>query len=292
MEDEQRINITNYKSKYRGEPLYTVYGPKLLEEMTWAEVADALKETDIVLPLVGAVENHGPHCPLKSDNIQAVEVAKRAAIKLAAEGIKVVIGPLIPFGDSAHHMGFPGTITMRPGTAEDLLKDVLNSLILHGFRKICVISGHGGNPPFIYHACQEIYDKHKIRIASPDWMRVIFENWEPPVRKTNTPEREFHQGERGTSLTLAGCPELVDMSKAVASFAPEVERRRNKYGWWINVPYLMAYDTKAVAPMGHIGDATLATKEEGDYMLDKCGEYIADFVKEEFVARRDKPRST
>jgi len=268
-------------------PLYTVYGPKMLEEMTWAEVEDALKETDIVLPLVGAVENHGPHSPLNSDCIQAVEVAKRAARKLAAEGIKVVVGPLIPFGYSTHHMGFPGTITMGAATFHLLIKDVLNCLIRHGFRKIAVISGHGGNPSSIYLAINEIYEETKVRIAAPDWFPTLYETY-MKVAKSDSPEREFHQGERGTAMTLAACPELVNMSKAGRYFSEEFERRYNRYHKSVNLPYQIDYDIKSMTPVGYIGNAAAATKEVGEVLYEKAAEFIADFVREEFVAHKDK----
>jgi len=273
-------------TKSQKTPLYTVYGPKMLEEMTWAEVAEALKETDIALPVVGATENHGPHSPLSSDSIQGVEVAKRAARKLSAEGIKVVVGPLVPFGCSTHHMGFPGTITLQTVTFHQLLKDVLHCLVHHGFRNIAVISGHGGNKASIYLAVDEIYKETKIRIASPDWFGVLYEHY-MKVAKSDSPEREFHQGERATSLTLAACPELVDMNKAGRYFSEEYDRKYKRYGSRVNMSYLLDYDMRATTSVGYIGDAAAATKEVGELLYEACAEFVADFVKNEFVTRNN-----
>ena len=53
---------------------------KLLEEMSWPEIEAGLKETQTVILPVGATEEHGPHLPIFTDTIQAVEVAKGVAL--------------------------------------------------------------------------------------------------------------------------------------------------------------------------------------------------------------------
>jgi creatinine amidohydrolase len=278
------------KGKSERIPLYTVYGPKMLEDMTWAEVADALKETDIALPIVGSVENHGPHSPLRSDSIQGVEIAQRAALKLASKGIKSVVGPLIPFGYATHHMGFPGTITLRAATLHNLIKDVVRCLIQHGFRNIAVLNGHGGNLASIYLAVDEIYEETKkevknLRIAAPDWFPTMYETY-AKVAKDKEPERDFHQGERETSFTLAAVPELVNMKKAGKYYSEELDRKKALYGWSVNIPYYVDYDMKATTPVGFIGDATLASKEVGEALYEATSQFIADFVYNEFTRRR------
>ncbi len=268
------------------ETLYTVYGPKMLEDMAWTEVEEALKETDIVLPCVGAVENHGPHSPLSSDCIQAVEVAKRAAIKLANEGIKVVVGPLIPFGYSTHHMGFPGPITLRATTFHLLLKEVFQCLVHHGFKNIAVINGHGGNLASLYLAADELSADTKARIAVPDWFVPMYQKY-LEVAKSKDSTREFHQGERGTCLTLAARPELVDMSKAGKYFNEDYERKLKAYGKCVNMPYLINYDARGATPLGYIGDAAAATEEVGEILYETSAEFIAEFVKNEFIKKQE-----
>ena len=62
--------------------LYEVRGPKTLFEMTWEEVGEALKKTDIVIVPVGSTEQHGPHLPLGSDSLQGTDLAKRVVAGL------------------------------------------------------------------------------------------------------------------------------------------------------------------------------------------------------------------
>ena len=114
----------------------------LLEEMTWPEVEEALEAgwTTVVVA-VGAVEQHGPHLPLLVDAARgdrlAVEVARRLGDALVA--------PTIRIGCSEHHMGFPGTLTLRRATLEAICLDYVVSLARHGFTRICFVPSHGGN---------------------------------------------------------------------------------------------------------------------------------------------------
>ena len=114
----------------------------LLEEMTWPEVGEAIVDgrTTVVIA-VGAIEQHGPHLPLLVDAVRgdrlAVEVARRLGSALVAPTIRV--------GCSEHHMGFPGTLTLRRETLEAICLDYATSLARHGFTRLCFVPSHGGN---------------------------------------------------------------------------------------------------------------------------------------------------
>ena len=114
----------------------------LLEEMTWPEVERLLAAgyTSVVVA-AGAVEQHGPHLPLLVDAARgdrlAVEVARRLGNTLVAPTIRV--------GCSEHHMGFPGTISLRASTLKAICLDYTASLARHGFRTIGFVPSHGGN---------------------------------------------------------------------------------------------------------------------------------------------------
>src|SRR5512139_1299051 len=111
-----------------------------LPHMTWVEVEQALTHTDAVIIPLGSTEQHGRHLPLGTDSFEAVETAK-----LIAQKADVLVAPVVLAGLSSHHMGFPGTITLTPETFEAVVYETAQSLIGHGFRKILIFSGHGGN---------------------------------------------------------------------------------------------------------------------------------------------------
>ena len=114
----------------------------LLGELTWVEVEEYLARDDRLLLPVGSTEQHGRHLPLGTDASIAYAIAKEVG-----EATGVLVAPLLPYGMSLHHMAFPGTISLKPSTLEALILEVLQSLHQHGFRRILIVNGHGGNTP-------------------------------------------------------------------------------------------------------------------------------------------------
>ncbi len=115
-------------------------GPLILQEMTWQDVRDYLKTNDMVIIPLGSTEQQGPHLPLGTDLYEAFGISKIISSKTG-----VIVAPLVHVGYSEIHMGFPGTVTVRPETLEDLLFQSAESLIRHGFRKFLFFNYHGGN---------------------------------------------------------------------------------------------------------------------------------------------------
>ncbi|MBU0847720.1 creatininase family protein, partial [Patescibacteria group bacterium] len=122
-------------------------------KLTWPEVEDYLKTNDVILFPTGSTEQHGKHIAEDNDAFTAYEIAKRVA-----ERTGVLVAPTMPFGNSIHHMKFPGTMTLTFDTLVDVYKEVCESLISHGFKKIVIMNGHGGNTNAIAQALREIRD--------------------------------------------------------------------------------------------------------------------------------------
>ena len=118
-------------------------------ELEWARLKAgelrALAERDaiVVLP-VAAMEQHGPHLPVMVDSLLCAEVALRTARSVAARE-PVVVAPTVWSGLSEHHMPFGGTFTLDFATFSALLRCLCRSLVTHGFRRIFLLNGHGGN---------------------------------------------------------------------------------------------------------------------------------------------------
>jgi len=64
-----------------------------LFKLTWPEIEDYLKESDVVLFPTGSTEQHGKHIAEDNDAFTALEVAKRVAAKTS-----VLVAPVMPFG--------------------------------------------------------------------------------------------------------------------------------------------------------------------------------------------------
>src|SRR5919202_1538549 len=96
-----------------------------LANMTWPEARDALAAAEVVIVPTGSIEQHGPGMVLRTDTTIAVAVAERVADRLRP---RAVVAPALPFGLSAHHLRFPGTLTLRPDTFMAVVLDLVRSL--------------------------------------------------------------------------------------------------------------------------------------------------------------------
>jgi len=133
--------------------------PMLLAELNWPRVAALSKDTPVIIP-VAALEQHGHHMPVFTDSMLLGEVVRRAHERL---GDKVLVAPLMWLGNSHHHMDFAGTMSATPRTYLDLLCDMMENMIFHGFKRIVIINGHGGNDVPGKQAVFEVRQRHRQR---------------------------------------------------------------------------------------------------------------------------------
>ncbi|MEW5919609.1 MAG: creatininase family protein [Bacillota bacterium] len=128
-----------------------------LRLMSWPEIEERLKLTDVALLPVGQTEQHGHHLPLDVDNIICTGLAKMVAME-TFDTVKPVVAPTIPFGysDLPAFSRYPGTFTLQPATLISLYVDVARSLVKMGFKKVIFINGHYPNPPFIEEAMRQL----------------------------------------------------------------------------------------------------------------------------------------
>ena len=173
------------------------------QEVLWAartraEFADwAARGAVVVLP-IGAVEQHGLHLPVGTDCVTAEQIACRAAC--LADDAPVLVAPLIPYGISPHHMMHGGTITLRVETLLRLLDDACTGIAAHGFRRILILSGHGGNRNTIGASALELSHRLGCRIEAHCWFDLIPAALDE-VREGPEPSIG-HAGELETSVML------------------------------------------------------------------------------------------
>ncbi len=128
-----------------------------LQELTWPDIEAYLnKEEGIIIP-IGSIEQHGPVGVMGTDAMVAEAIAKGVG-----ELIQVLVGPVISIGVAEHHMGFPGTLSLRPSTMIALINDYISSLTHHGFRRLFFLNGHGGNTATLKAAFSEIHTHRRL----------------------------------------------------------------------------------------------------------------------------------
>ena len=110
-----------------------------ISEMTWGMVEAYLEHDDRCVVPLGSTEQHA-FISLATDSI----LAERVSVE-AAEPLGVPVFPAVSYGVAPYFMGYPGTVTISEGTYQGLLRDIVTSLRAHGFRRVLIVSGHGGN---------------------------------------------------------------------------------------------------------------------------------------------------
>jgi creatinine amidohydrolase len=111
----------------------------LMPEMSWTEIELALKDRPIALLPVGNTEAHGPHLPVATDTVIAIEMSRRTAIRLKGKGIPALIAPPVTFCVSELGAAFPGTVSLPPDTATALVRELCVSLAKQ-FRAVALVN--------------------------------------------------------------------------------------------------------------------------------------------------------
>jgi creatinine amidohydrolase len=242
---------------------------------TWAEVEAYLKRsTGIIIP-IGSTEQHGPNGLIGTDAICAEVFA--AEVGRAADAL---VGPTINVGMAQHHLGFPGSMTLRPSTLIAVIRDMVASLSRHGFDRFFFLNGHGGNIATATAAFSEIYAEASL--APPGHnvpsIRCTIKNWwEAPSAKRLS--NSLFPGEEGShatpsevSVTYHAYPEAVKTVAMTPRLAP-------------NGSFTDAADYRRRFADGRIGsNPALATKEHGRTIIEAVVPELAESYRQFLTA--------
>lgn len=136
----------------------------MFEKMNWMDVEKYLKSDDRVVVVTGSCEQHG-YLSLATDTLEPMEIARKVF-----ETLKIPIIPPVTFGLNPFFNAYPGNISLCVETYAKLIRDILESLIAQGFRRILVSNGHGGNSGVLTLVIDEILAKHdNIKINLFQW---------------------------------------------------------------------------------------------------------------------------
>jgi creatinine amidohydrolase len=154
----------------------------LLEKMSWKMVEDYLKHDDRIVLVLGATEEHGPNS-LATDTQCAWEIAK-----VACENKKILLGPALPYGPSHFSLAYPGAISLTVHTYMYVIKEILDCVVRHGFKRILFFSGHGGNTPAMNVITEYVLDRSDLTIKFREW--YMMPNTIAKIRELGSSEYE------------------------------------------------------------------------------------------------------
>ena len=242
----------------------------ILPNMTWPEIKEALTTANIAIVPVGAQEQHSYHLAEGCDSFRAETFCNLLAEKSFP---KVVVTPTINYGVSPHHMGFPGTISLRPETLENILKDIVTSLKHHGIKKFLFVNAHGGNTSPIAVASENLARQYNVEIAHTKFVDAA----KNTIKQEITSNYFGHACEREVSECLYLVPEIVREDQLEIGDINGDSFATKYFGnSFVNV----VYQFDEVTNNGNLGNATKGNYELGEAIIQEALTNIADFINE------------
>jgi creatinine amidohydrolase len=254
---------------------------KLKSHWWWDLSAEDFRRLDMerivaVLP-VGAVEQHGPHLPVRVDTAIVDGIMQHAAARMA-DDCPALILPTISIGKSNEHSAYPGTLTLSAETLGRLWYEVCESIHRAGVRKVVFVNSHGGQPQIMEIVCRELRVRLGMLAVSSQWSRFtdLSDLFTATERKHG-----IHAGEIETSAMLYLHPGLVDMSLAedFRSLSQTLETEcemlmpeghRAGFGWQM----------QDINPKGACGNAVLADAKRGQQAIDRAADRLIKLISE------------
>ena len=236
-----------------------------LRSSTWTDAAGA--GTDLALLPVGSTEQHGPHAPLATDALLAEAVAAAGADAYDGD---VVVAPTLPFGVSEEHRAFAGSLWLSPDAFRAAVRDVVGSLAHHGWRKVVLVNGHGGNVDALREVAASVTREGEAYATSFTWFRSIdFGALDAEVG----PIEMGHAGAAETALLRATHPTLVDEDRVEEAG----EEAADRWGEWV-AGVNLAYDADDFSENGVVGDPSVGDAALGEQLLEASAAALAEVV--------------
>jgi len=235
------------------------------KELTAEELrAKAMANSIVILP-VASMEQHGPHLPVGVDAILCEGVC-RAGAETVADATPVVVAPTLWCGMAEHHMAFGGTFTFDIPTYRAVLLAFLKSIERHGFRRVLIVNGHGGNIAALNSFLPDFARKTGLKVYMATYFDLVSSDLAPLLEDQKT---VHHACEVETSLMMVIAPDSVKHDRLPEAFGllNGDPRKAFKAGTF--------HSFKDITPSGVVGDARRASREKGEKLLAVCAEGLA-----------------
>ena len=239
--------------------------PRDWTEIDWTGVDTATAARWIAVLPLAATEQHGPHLPLETDVLIGEAYLARVR-QLMPAALPATFLPVQKIGISTEHIDFPGTQTLPVETALREWTALGESVARAGLRKLVIVTSHGGNSAAMTLVAQDLRAHHGLLAVTTSWSRLS-------AAETLFPADEVRHGIHGgaveTSIMLARYQQHV-RTDAIADFRPSSIAMERDYRWLsTGRPAPFAWQAQDLHPSGAAGNATLASAEKGERLIDQ-----------------------
>lgn len=258
-----------------------------MENMTWKEVRKLDKEKSVIIVALSPIEEHGPHLSIGTDYILAKDLLKEVVNKLEEKNkeYNYIIHPSFPVGYNECVMNYPGTISYKAKTIENLIIDFGESIKRSGFSKIVLINHHLdlGHIKAIENAKEVLNNKFEVEILEVASGIIYCENLNKYSKAVEGigMENEIHADFRETSLMLYKHPELV---KDCYDKLQPVYLNIKKF-----IKSGKRYWNECGIKEGYVGSPSKSNKEDGEKMFNDSIKNITYLILE-FIENNNIPQ--
>lgn len=245
----------------------------LWEELSWPQIEEYGKKGFVVVVPCGSLEQHGRHLPVNTDSAIVFEIANRAASQVPG----VLVAPLVWAGLSPHHLGFPGTISLGLETYTALIGDICRSIAGHGFRKIALVNGHGGNQAILQAVALKLRHELPVHILVLSYWNLITQ--EAAAIRESEIGGIAHACEMETSIQLYLHPGQVNMEEAVSHpIRPALSFLAKDMFSGGKAQFPAPFRERT--PSGVMGDPRTATADKGRRFVEAAAQQLAECLRE------------
>jgi creatinine amidohydrolase len=250
--------------------------PRDWTEIHWPDFPEADPARWIAVLPLAATEQHGPHLPIGTD-VMIAKAYLAGVRELAPDELPVTFLPLQRIGISTEHIAYPGTLTLPTDIALQSWTALGEGVARAGIRKLVMVTSHGGNSAAMTLVAQDLRARFGMLAVTTAWSRL------------SAPELLFgpeevrhgiHGGAIETSIMLARYPQHVRLDR-IAAFRSSGIAMEQDYRWLsAHRPAPFAWQAEDLHPSGAIGDATQASADNGQRLLDHGARGFCELLAE------------
>lgn len=245
--------------------------PWILAECNYAHIKEA--HYDVAVLPFGATEPHNLHLPYSTDTIEGDEIGSRVCEAAHARGAKVILLPTVPYGTETNQAAFPLSLNLNPSTIQQILADLVASLVGSGIKKVLILNSHGGNEfkPML----RELYGQTSAALFLCNWFQMVRDVYSEIFAMP-----EDHAGEMETSLLLHFRPDLVAKTPDGSLIADDGAVAKTRFEavnrGWVSITrpwHLLTTNSGS-------GNPHAATAEKGEKVMEVVVDRLAGFLVE------------
>ncbi|NHN28895.1 creatininase family protein [Paenibacillus agricola] len=245
---------------------------RFLPRLSSLQIKQLAKDDALVILPVGAVEQHGWHMPVMTDALIG-EALLTQTMDLLPEETNVWLLPPISYGKSNEHLDYAGTFSLSSATLLHVLSDIGASVKRNGFRRLLLFNTHGGNVDLLNVAAREIRVSTGLMVfyVNPHSLDTTHD-----LVSEEELEYGIHGGDIETSMLMAIKPNWVQEELRVSEM-PDVSQLEFLT---LEGKIRFAWVMSDISQSGIAGDATKATAEKGEVIMQRSASELAKAMQE------------